>query len=162
MAPTLRPTALAALVAFTLAAACSAAVPATPPAERRSTLADQQAVAVTIYNEDLALVKDARTVTLDSGANRLALRDVSARMRPETAQLRSLAGGSVFDVLEQNFDFDLLTPAKLLEKSVGRTERVIRTHATTGDETVETAEVQAAASGVVLRSVEHTSELQSH
>lgn len=119
--------------------------------ERRSTLADQQSIAVTIYNEDLALVKDARKVSLESGTNRLALRDVSARMRPETAQLRSLSYPGSFDLLEQNFDFDLLTPAKLLEKYVGRTVRVVKTHPTTGAETVETAQVLAASSGVVLK-----------
>jgi len=119
--------------------------------ERRSTLDDQQSVAVTIYNEDLALIKDARKVSLDVGANRLALRDVSGRMRPETAQLRSLSHPGSFDLLEQNFDFDLLTPAKVLEKYVGRTVRVVRTHPTTGAETVESAQVLAASNGVVLK-----------
>ena len=60
-------------------------------AEKPSTLADQQSVAVTIYNENLALVKDQRRVVLEAGRNRLALREVSARMRPETALLRSLS-----------------------------------------------------------------------
>jgi hypothetical protein len=123
----------------------------TSPAERRSTLGDQQSVAITIYNEDLALVKDARKVTLDEGPNRLALRDVSARMRPETAQLRSVTAPGSFTLLEQNFDFDLLTPGKLLEKYVGRTVRVVRTHPTTGAETTETAEVLSAQEGVVLK-----------
>ena len=127
------------------------AAPAAELPERRSTLQDQQSVAVTIYNQDLALVKEARKVTLDDGANRLALRDVSALMRPETAQLRSLSHPGACDVLEQNFNFDLLTPAKLLEKSVGRDVRVVRVHPTTGAETVETAQVLAAGSGVVLK-----------
>ena len=120
-------------------------------AERRSTLEDQQSVAVTIYNEDLALVKEARRVVLDAGRNRLALRDVSARMRPETAQLRSLSNPGGFDLLEQNFDFDLLTPAKLLEKYTGRTVRVIRTNPATGVETVESAQVLATTQGTVLQ-----------
>lgn len=153
------PLALAAL-AFLLHAAAAqqpsanprAAAEALPAgAERRSTLDDQQSVAVTIYNEDLALVKDARKVLLDRGDNRLALRDVSGRMRPETAQLRSLSHPGSFRLLEQNFDFDLLTPAKLLEKYVGRTVRVVRTHPTTGAETVETAQVLGASGGVVLK-----------
>jgi len=122
-----------------------------PTAERRSTLDEQQSVAVTIYNEDLALVKDARSVLLDNGTNRLALRDVSARMRPETAQLRSLSHPGSFDLLEQNFDFDLLTPAKLLEKYVGRNVRIVKTHPTTGAETVESALVLSASNGVVLK-----------
>ncbi len=120
-------------------------------AERRSGLSEQTAVAVTIYNEDLALVKDVRKVTLVAGGNRLALREVSARMRPETAQLRSVSHPGALRVLEQNFDFDLLSPAKLLEKYVGRRVRVVKTHLTTGAETVEQAEVLAANHGVVLR-----------
>lgn len=119
--------------------------------ERPSTLADQQSVAVTIYNESLALIKDQRRVTLEAGRNRLALREVSGRMRPETALLRSVSHTGSLRLLEQNFDFDLLTPAKLLEKYVGRDVRIVRTHPTTGVETVETATVLAATGGVVLR-----------
>jgi hypothetical protein len=107
-------------------------------------------VAVTIYNEDLALVKDTRKVKLDAGTNHLALREVSGRMRPETAQLRSLSHPGAFTLLEQNFDFDLLTPVKLLEKYVGRTVRVIGFTAT-GAEKVETALVLSANNGVVLK-----------
>ncbi|MEN9472999.1 MAG: hypothetical protein RLZZ495_1088, partial [Pseudomonadota bacterium] len=59
--------------------------------EQRSTLADQQEVAVTIYNENLALIKDQRKLQLKTGSNALAFRDVSARMRPETALLRSVS-----------------------------------------------------------------------
>ena len=88
--------------------------------EQRSTLADQQEVAVTIYNENLALVKDQRKLQLKRGASSLAFRDVSARMRPETALFRSITAPGSISVLEQNFDFDLLTPQKLLEKYVGR------------------------------------------
>jgi hypothetical protein len=120
-------------------------------AERRSTLDDQQSVAVTIYNDELALIKDVRQVALDAGVGRLALRDVSARMRPETAQLRNVLRPGAFDLLEQNFDFDLLTPAKLLEKYVGQTVRVVKTNPHTGVETVESAQVLAATQGVVLK-----------
>lgn len=117
-------------------------------AERRSTLDDQRSVAVTIYNDELALIKDVRQVTLDAGAVRLALRDVSARMRPETAALRNVLRPGAFDLLEQNFDFDLLTPAKLLEKYVGQTVRIVKTNPRTGVETIESAQVLAAPQGV--------------
>jgi hypothetical protein len=119
--------------------------------ELPSTLADQKSVAVTIYNENLALVKDTRAIALVAGENRLALREVSGRMRPETALLRSLSHPGAFTLLEQNFDFDLLTPAKLLEKYVGRTVRIVKTHPTTGVESIETATVLAANNGVVLK-----------
>lgn len=119
--------------------------------EVRSTLQDQQQVAVTIYNSNLALVKDQRRIHLNGGANLLAFRDVSARIRPETALLRSLTSVGSLKVVEQNFDFDLLTPQALLEKYVGKSVTVIRTHPTTGAETSETANVLAANNGVVLQ-----------
>jgi hypothetical protein len=108
-------------------------------------------VAVTIYNENLALIKDVRKISLDNGLNRLALREVSAQMRPETALLRSLSHAGALSLLEQNFDFDLLTPQKLLEKYVGREVRIVKMHPQTGAETVERALVLAANQGVVLK-----------
>jgi len=139
------------LQASVAAALCALASAHAAVQEKPSTLADQQSVAVTIYNENLALVKDTRRVLLENGPNRLALREVSGRMRPETAQLRSLTHPGALALLEQNFDFDLLTPAKLLEKYVGRTVRIVRTHPTTGAESFEQATVLAANSGVVLK-----------
>ena len=137
------PLALATFIAFPALAG--------PPLELRSTLADQQEVAVTIYNEDLALVRDQRKVTLQQGENHLALREVSAGIRPETALLRSLGDAGGVRVIEQNFDFDLLTPQKLLEKYIGRTVQVVRVHPQTGEDSFETAEVLAASDGVVLK-----------
>jgi hypothetical protein len=121
------------------------------PDEIISTAADQQNVAVTIYNDNLALVKDSRQVSLARGLNQLAWREVSAQMRPETALLRNLSNPDGFRLQEQNFDFDLLTPEKLLEKYVGREVIVIRTHPTTGEESRETATVLSTNNGVVLR-----------
>jgi len=125
-----------------------AAVPAFAD-EQNVTLDDQTGVAVTIYNENLALVHDRRNVNLVKGENDVAFVDVSAQIRPETALLSSPAGK--LDVLEQNFDFDLLTPQKLLEKSVGSMVRVITVDPDTGDETVQDAKVLSVANGVVLQ-----------
>ena len=119
--------------------------------EKVSTLADQKEVAVTIYNENLALVKDKRTFALPAGTSIVAFREVSGRMRPETALLQSSSRQEGVTVIEQNFDFDLLTPQKLIEKYVGRTIGVVKTHPTTGEETVEEAKVLSANNGVVLR-----------
>lgn len=116
-----------------------------------STLADQQEVAVTIYNENLALVRDQRQVTLPQGTVDLALREVSARIRPETALLSSLTRPGGLTILEQNFDFDLLTPRKLLEKYVGKEVQLVRTHPETGEDRFETARVLSANDGVVLQ-----------
>jgi hypothetical protein len=119
--------------------------------ELESTLADQESVAVTIYNDNLALIKDSRRITLPVGVDRLAFKEVSARLQPETAIMRSVSHGEALRVLEQNFDFDLLTPQKLLEKYVGREVGVVKTHPTTGEETVEQATVLSTNNGVVLR-----------
>ncbi|MEN8686270.1 MAG: DUF4139 domain-containing protein, partial [Desulfuromonadales bacterium] len=127
-----------------MAATCAAA-------ETVSTLSDQQEVAVTIYNEDLALVRDQRQVELPVGRVDLALREVSARIRPETALLRSLTRPGGLTILEQNFDFDLLTPRKLLEKYVGKDVQLVRTHPETGADQFATARVLAANDGVVLQ-----------
>jgi hypothetical protein len=108
-------------------------------------------VAVTIYNDDLALVKDARRVSLEREFNKLAWRGVSAQMRPETALLRNVSHPAGFRLQEQNFDFDLLTPEKLLEKNLNKTVTVIRTNPATGVETREPATVLATSGGTVLK-----------
>jgi hypothetical protein len=112
---------------------------------------DQTGVAVTIYNEDLALVKDSRKLKLNNGLSALSFRDVSAQIKPETALLRSLLPNTSLQVLEQNFDFDLLSPQTLLEKFVGQQVSVIKTNPTTGAETEESATVLSAQNGIVLK-----------
>ncbi len=122
----------------------------TPLHDATSLAAEREAVAVTVYNDDLALIKERRRIDLAPGMNRIALRDVAAQMRPETALLRAVSGPAIH-LFEQNFDFDLLTPQKLLEKYVGREVTVIRSHPTTGEEKREKASVLAAGNGTVLR-----------
>ncbi|MCK9380121.1 MAG: DUF4139 domain-containing protein [Sulfuritalea sp.] len=123
---------------------------AEPVRDLASGAADREAVAVTVYNDDLALVKERRRVDLPAGLTRLSLREVAAQMRPETALLRAVTGQPL-SLIEQNFDFDLLTPQKLLEKYVGREVTVIRSHPTTGEDRREKATVLAAGQGTVLR-----------
>jgi hypothetical protein len=123
---------------------------AEPVRDVASGAADRETVALTVYNDDLALVKERRRVDLAAGLTRLSLREVAAQMRPETALLRAVSGQPL-SLIEQNFDFDLLTPQKLLEKYVGREVTVIRTHPTTGADSRERATVLAAGEGTVLR-----------
>ncbi|MDH3590093.1 MAG: DUF4139 domain-containing protein, partial [Gammaproteobacteria bacterium] len=119
--------------------------------EIRTTQDDQTSVAVTIYNQNLALVKDARTVKLNTGLNQLAFRGVSAQMRPETALLRNTSAAGNLTVLEQNFDFDLLTPQKLLEKYTGKDVQIVRMNPATGKETTETARILSTNQGTVVK-----------
>ena len=118
--------------------------------EQRLDDSAQQALAMTIYHQNLALVKDLRRCTLTAGENRLAWRTVSAQIRPETALLSAVAGAPPISLLEQNFDFDLLTPDSLLNKYLGRQVHVIRTH-DDGTRITEEAQVLATNAGVVLR-----------
>ncbi|MEA2784995.1 MAG: hypothetical protein QOF71_1099 [Candidatus Eremiobacteraeota bacterium] len=139
---------------FVLALALALVVCATAsadPGERVSTLDDQRAVGITIYNTDLALVRDRRHVALPQGESRLALRDVSARIQPETALLQSVGNPGRIGVIEQNFNYDLLSPQKLLEKYVGRDVDVYHVDRRTGERRRERARVLATNGGVVLR-----------
>lgn len=104
-------------------------------------------VAVTIYNDDLALVQDKREMDLTGGRQRLEFPGVSGQIRPETVSLSATG----VTIVEQNFDFDLLTPAKLMEKAVGSTITIVRVNPATGAETREKAEVLATNNGVVLK-----------
>ena len=104
-------------------------------------------LAVTIYASDVALVQDHRTIDLTGGRQRLEFQDVSGQIRPETV---SLAAADL-TIVEQNFDFDLLTPAKLMEKAVGQTVTIVRVNPGTGAETREQAQVLATNGGVVLK-----------
>ncbi len=104
-------------------------------------------VALTIYNNNLALVQDVRQIAIAQGKSRVEFPDVSARIQPQTL---SFAAANTA-IIEQNFDFDLLTPSKLMEKAVGQTVTLLRTNPATGAETREPATVLSVAGGTVLQ-----------
>ncbi|HEX4599623.1 MAG TPA: DUF4139 domain-containing protein [Burkholderiaceae bacterium] len=141
---------LALMLNAMLAGGAAAQGPGSTAPEMSLTTSSRTSLGITIYNDGQALVRDARRVTLAHGTQRIALREVAATIRPETASLKSIAGAG-FDLLEQNFDFDLLTPTALLRKYAGRTVTVIHTNPATGAETSEQATVLATNDGVVLR-----------
>lgn len=116
----------------------------TPPMPDAGTA--QGDLSVTIYNNDVALVQDVRTLKLASGRVRQGFPDVSAAIRPETVSL-SVPEATI---VEQNFDYDLLSPTSLMEKAVGETITLVRTNPATGAETRERAQVLAVNGGVVL------------
>ena len=85
-----------------------------------STQADQTQVSLTIYNSNLGLVKDVRTIELAAGENALQFMDVAAQIMPTTVHIRSRTDAKNLQVLEQNYEYDLLSPDKLLEKYVSK------------------------------------------
>lgn len=107
----------------------------------------QGEVSVTIYNNNLALVQDVRQLSVPAGRSRQEFPDVSAQIRPETVTL----SGAGIGIVEQNFDYDLLSPDKLMEKAVGQMITIVRTNPATGAETREHARVLAANGGIVLQ-----------
>jgi hypothetical protein len=109
--------------------------------------AAEKVLSVTIYSDDLALIQDRRDIDVKEGRQRLEFQDVSAQIRPETVSLVA----SDLSIIEQNFDFDLLTPAKLMEKAVGQEITIVRVNPATGAETREQAQVLATNGGVVLK-----------
>lgn len=108
---------------------------------------DKQRLTLTIYNSDLALVEDIRSIDFAAGRSRQEFKDVSARIRPETVTLTSQG----IEILEQNFDFDLLTPEKMMEKAVGKAVQIVRINPGNGQEVTETATVLSVNNGVVLK-----------
>jgi len=109
------------------------------PGPGSTTLDDQVDLGVTVYNSDIALVRDVRQIQLPPGNSDLRFVDIAATVNPATVHFRSLTDPSKVHVLEQNYEYDLLDPDKLLHKYVGRDVTVIRARqdqGTTTDETV--------------------------
>jgi hypothetical protein len=123
---------------------------ATPASAQGDSLAQPNAqgdLSVTIYNNNQALVQDVRQVSIGKGRSRVEFPDVSAMIRPETLSFAAPGTG----IVEQNFDFDLLTPQKLMEKAIGQTVTLLRTNPATGQELRERAKVLSTAGGVVVQ-----------
>jgi hypothetical protein len=91
-----------------------------------TTLADQTDLALTVYNSNLSLVRDVRQLTLPPGESLLRFMDIAASINPATVHFRSLTDPTKLSVLEQNYEYDLLDPNKLLQKYVGREVTMIR------------------------------------
>ena len=118
-------------------------VSAAPAAQqdRTTTLDDQVELAVTVYNSDIALVRDVRNLQLARGTSDLHFMDIAATVNPASVHFRSLTEPSRVNVLEQNYEYDLLEPEKLLHKYVGRDVVLMRTRQAGGS--TEDEEVKA-------------------
>ena len=91
-----------------------------------TTLDDQSELSLTVYNSDIALVRDVRSLQLARGIGNLRFMDIAATVNPATVHFRSLTEPSQVSVLEQNYEYDLLDPDKLLRKYVGREVTLMR------------------------------------
>jgi hypothetical protein len=105
---------------------------ASHPADQGTTLNDQIELAVTVYNSNIALVRDVRQLPLPTGNFRLKFMDIAATVNPATVHFRSLTEPEKVAVIEQNYEYDLLEPAKLLNKYVGKEVTLVRSYMDNG------------------------------
>ncbi|WP_428333524.1 DUF4139 domain-containing protein [Novosphingobium sp.] len=129
-----------------IAGATLALMSTTALAQSAPAASAQGEVAVTIYNNDLALIEDQRRIDPGKGDVAIELPDVSAAIQPETVSL-TIPDATI---LEQNFDYDLLSPARLLDKSVGQQVTLVHTNPATGADSGEPARVLANNGGTLL------------
>lgn len=100
---------------------------------------NQTSLNIAIYNENRALVNDTRSVLLQAGNNQIAFSGISAQIIPESAILQ----GAGINVLEQNFNYDLLSYESLMEKAVGSTVTLQYIHPSTGNVTTQAGKLLA-------------------
>ncbi len=105
---------------------------------------------ITIYNDSIALIQEARAITLKEGIQSLELDNVSAQIISQSNQIERLEGAP-FTLLEQNFDYDLLSPEAMLKKAVGQKVLIIRPATENGKEIREEATILANNSGLILQ-----------
>jgi hypothetical protein len=106
--------------------------PAIAGPDQSTSLSDQSDLALTVYNSNIALIRDVRQLQLPGGTFRLKFMDIAATVNPATVHFRSLTEPEKVSVLEQNYEYDLLEPNKLLNKYVGKEVTLVRTYMDNG------------------------------
>ena len=109
--------------------------------DQATSLNDQTDLNVTVYNSNIALIRDVRNLALPSGTFRLKFMDIAATVNPATVHFRSLNEPDKLGVIEQNYEYDLLEPAKLLHKYVGKEVTLVRSYQENG--TTKREEIRA-------------------
>ena len=110
-------------------------------ADQTTSLNDQTDLNLTVYNSNIALIRDVRNLTLPGGTFRLKFMDIAATVNPATVHFRSLNEPDKLGVIEQNYEYDLLEPAKLLHKYVGKEVTLVRSYQESG--TTKREEIKA-------------------
>lgn len=117
----------------------------------KSTADDQKEIFVTVYNSNLGLVKDVREITLKPGIVELQFMGVAERINPTSVHIKSLIKPESLSVLEQNYEYDLLNPAKLLDKYVGAKVKIADKNYYTGKEEIFEAELLSNNQGSIYK-----------
>ncbi|MCL2689756.1 MAG: DUF4139 domain-containing protein [Chitinispirillia bacterium] len=91
----------------------------------KSTAQDVRSVEVTVYNSNLGLIKEQRKIKVNSGTGELHYIDVAAQIKPVTVHIKPLNNANDFTILEQNYEYDLISQQKLLDKYVGQKIKIV-------------------------------------
>ena len=97
-----------------------------PPALQARSAGERRSVDLTVYNSNLALIREERVLPLAKGANRVVIPDVPATIDPTSLHLAAVGAADAVQVLEQNYQYDLVNQGKLLEKYIGKTVEFLR------------------------------------
>lgn len=116
-----------------------------------STAADRKDVSITVYNVNLGLVRETRALELRGDVRRLEFQDVASRIDPTSVNVQVLSGLREFVLLEQNYEFDLMSPEKLMEKYIGRGIELVVPHPQTGEEAILRAALLSMNGGPIYR-----------
>lgn len=116
-----------------------------------STVNEQNQLSVTVFNNDLALIKDQRQINVPPGEVLLEFQDVSEQIKPETTVFSAINSHQKVALKELNFDYDILTPENLLKKHVGENINVEIRNPVTGEKRIEPAKVLSVTDGVILQ-----------
>jgi hypothetical protein len=122
-----------------------------PAIETRSTdVSDQSSVEVTVYNSNIGLVKDQRKIPFAKGAQELRFMSVASQIIPASVTIKSLSHPDALSVIEQNYEYDLLSPAKLLDKYVGKEVKLVTKNLYTDKEEIVKATIVSSSGGTAV------------
>jgi len=116
-----------------------------------SGLDDQTGVAITVYNVNLGLVKDRREIKLPKGTSDLRFMDIASKIIPTSVSIKSLVDPESLRILEQNYEYDLLNPQKLLDKYVGKEVKLYQKNPYTEREEILTATLLSNNGGPIFK-----------
>jgi hypothetical protein len=124
-----------------------------PPAQlfRSSGTEPGRDLSVIVYDANLSLIRDTRTVALARGRVGLEFANVSAHLVPSSVHLNAVQNVKALQVLEQNYRFNPLTPEALLTRSVGHQLLRARYDEANGEDQVSKVELLAAGPKPVVR-----------
>ena len=105
---------------------CVVGVLALTPVFAAGTAGKPKDIELTVYNQNFALVKEQRDMTLTQGINYISVMDVASQIEPTSVAFKSLTDPNSVVVREQNYQYDLISPETILNKSVGKTVKVRR------------------------------------